>query len=777
MTTRSKSGIFKPKHVADLSQVTNHPLHTALFAATDPKTFTMASKDPKWVNAMHIELTALYKNNTWSLVPQPLNRQIVDSKWLFRTKFHSNGSIERYKARLVAQGYSQTPGLDYSYTFSPVVKASTVRVILSLAVLNNWKLHQLDVNNAFLHGQLDECVYMEQPPGFAHPQFPNHVCKLNKALYGLKQAPRAWFHQLSTFLLANGFSSSRADTSLFVFKRDSCIMYLLVYVDDLILTGNNESILKVTYSVDGLFLNQSKYAREILDRAKMVDAKPAPTPLSADISFSKEGEPYSDPTQYRSLVGALRYLKITRPDISYAMNQYVEDKELKACCILLEDALKYEGESDINGVELYMDLKSFDTILPNDILKPTDVLKYLKQIHFFPNALIAYRILLTIPQRMKAIYAQAKIKMKLINVLHMNDGNGDSSYASNSFLQEHAIRRALPFLKHTIKGMANHDAFFNGCFMIADLGCASGMNTLLVASNIIDIIHEVCQENNRKAPQVQLCLNDLFGNDFTTVFKLLPYFYEKLKKDKGENIGPCFVSAVPGSFYGRLFPDKSLHFVHSSYSIQWLSQVPEGLEGNKLSIYISKISPSSVLQAYGKQFHTDFTKFLQLRSEEIVRGGHMVLTLPGRSKIDPTRDDCWSLWGLLTKSLLEMLKEELVRESDINSFNLPFYLPCEDEVRNIIQDVGSFSVDNMNVYEVSWDPDDTDYTNINGLKEPVTKKNTAKVIRAITEPLLTSHFGDSIIDVLFKKYEKHVTEHLAINKTKQFTIVISLTKK
>ncbi|KAM0002683.1 putative methyltransferase [Helianthus debilis subsp. tardiflorus] len=341
---------------------------------------------------------------------------------------------------------------------------------------------------------------------------------------------------------------------------------------------------------------------------------------------------------------------------------------------------------------------------------------------------------------------QRTIKMATINVQHMNDGNGDSSYASNSFLQEHAIRRALPFLKHAIKDMANHDAFFkNDCFMIADLGCSSGMNTLLVASNIINTVHE----------------------------------------DQGENIGGCFVSAVPGSFYDRLFPDKSLHFVHSSYSIQWLSQVPEGLESNKLNLYISKTSSLNVLQAYGKQFHTDFTKFLELRYEEIVCGGHMFITLPGRSKADPASDDCWSLWDLLTKSLLEMLKEELIRESDINSFNFPFYLPCEDEVRNIIQDNGSFSVDNMNVYEVNWDPDDTDYTNMDDLNLEhnhnqginATTKNTSKVIRAITEPMLTSHFGSSIIDVLYKKYEKHVEEHLATKKTRQFTIVISLTKK
>ncbi|KAK1429238.1 hypothetical protein QVD17_11444 [Tagetes erecta] len=371
--------------------------------------------------------------------------------------------------------------------------------------------------------------------------------------------------------------------------------------------------------------------------------------------------------------------------------------------------------------------------------------------------------------------------MSLINVLHMNEGEGDSSYANNCFLQEHAIKRTLPFLKHAIKSMANHDVFFNnGCFVVADLGCSSSINTLLVASNIIDIVHDECQENNRKTPQFQVCLNDLLGNDFNTLFKLLPNFYECLR-DKGENIGPCFMSAVPGSFYNRLFPDKSLHLVHSSYSVQWFSQVPQGLEGNKSNIYISKTSPPSVFQAYKKQFRSDFTKFLQLRYEEMVRGGHMVLTLPGRRKVDPTTDDCWSLWDLLTKSLLELLKEDLVRESDINSFNLPFYLPCEDELRNIIQDDVLFVLDDMNVFEVNWDPQDTDHTNMNGLIKGGDHnghvKNTAKVIRAITEPLLASHFGASIVDLMFKKYEKHVADHLAIKKTRQFTIVISLTKK
>ncbi|KAK1435043.1 hypothetical protein QVD17_00801 [Tagetes erecta] len=371
--------------------------------------------------------------------------------------------------------------------------------------------------------------------------------------------------------------------------------------------------------------------------------------------------------------------------------------------------------------------------------------------------------------------------MTLVNILHMNIGDGNSSYANNSFFTEVVMQKAAPFLKGAIKSIANRDVFFDHCFMIADLGCSSGVNTLLVASNIIDVVHELCQENDRKTPQFQVCLNDLFGNDFNNLFKLLPNFYKTLKKDKGESFGPCFVSASPGSFYERLFPDESMHLVHSSYSIHWLSQVPKGLESSKLDIYISKTSPLNVLQAYGKQFHADFTKFLQLRYDEIVRGGRMVLILRSRSSLDPTCDDSNSFWELLTISLLQMLKEGLVQEEDINSFNLPFYFPHEDELRSIIQAHGSFSLDSVNTFELDWSQHDIhDHTNKNeSPREPNHNygKNTANLIRAITEPLFTSHFGNSVIEVLYKKCEKNATEHLAIKKTRHVSVVVSLTKK
>ncbi|KAK9062637.1 hypothetical protein SSX86_019825 [Deinandra increscens subsp. villosa] len=344
MVTRAKAGIFKPKHRANIS--VQSPLINSLLATSDPRSFKVASRHPHWVDTMQNELRALQLNKTWTLVPRPTDANVVGSKWLFRTKLRADGSLDRYKARLVAQGFSQVPGLDFSHTFSPVVKATTIRTVLSLATMYDWKLHQLDVNNAFLHGTLSEEVFMEQPPGFIDQNFPHHVCRLNKAIYGLKEAPRAWFQRLSAFLLANGFVCSRANPSLFIFKCDTCIIYLLVYVDDLILTGNHEQTvrsfitrlhsefaikdlgdlnyflgLEVTNVSDGLFLSQTKYAKEILLKAKMFDAKPMPTPLSPNATLVNEGEPYPDPTFYRSIIGALQYLTITRPDISYSVNQ------------------------------------------------------------------------------------------------------------------------------------------------------------------------------------------------------------------------------------------------------------------------------------------------------------------------------------------------------------------------------------------------------------------------------------------------------------------------
>lgn len=265
----------------------------------------------------------------------------------FRIKRNSYGSIQRYKARLVANGFHQQPGLDYGETFSPVVNHSTIRLVLAISVQFNWPIRQLDVQNAFLHGYLTEEVYMRQPVGFVDPTHPHHVCKLRCSLYGLKQAPRAWFHCFSTHLLQLGFRASLADSSLFVYIHGSVRIYLLIYVDDILVTGNDPASItslildlgrlfsmkdlgpahyflgmELTRNSHGLSLTQSKYIVDLLKRTKMHEAKPVSTPAISGKRFSiTDGDPLPDATEYRSVVGALQYLTLTRPDIAFAVNQ------------------------------------------------------------------------------------------------------------------------------------------------------------------------------------------------------------------------------------------------------------------------------------------------------------------------------------------------------------------------------------------------------------------------------------------------------------------------
>jgi len=155
----------------------------------EPSSFTKATKDPKCQRAMESELTALMENHTWDVVPLPSHRKPIGCKWVYKIKFKSDGSIERYKARLVAKGFTQREGFDYHETFSLVAKEVTIRSFLSVAAIHNWSLHQMDVHNAFLHGDLDEEIYMDLPQELRR-QGEYQVCRLHKSLYGLKQASR-----------------------------------------------------------------------------------------------------------------------------------------------------------------------------------------------------------------------------------------------------------------------------------------------------------------------------------------------------------------------------------------------------------------------------------------------------------------------------------------------------------------------------------------------------------------------------------------------------------
>ncbi|KAK0607898.1 hypothetical protein LWI29_022218 [Acer saccharum] len=325
MVTRAQNNIHKP--------VRKLNLHTSLHQSADiePTTVTQALKESCWRQAMAEECNALINNGTWELVQPNPSTNVIGCKWIFRIKRKSDGTIDRYKARLVAKGFNQRPGVDYFETFSPVIKPTTVRLVLSIATSHGWPLRQLDINNAFLQGQLTEDVYMAQPPGFIDSDYPTHVCKLRKAIYGLKQAPRAWYHELRQFLITSGFTNSYADTSLFVLKTGGALLYLLIYVDDIILTGSSTT--QVEQFVDtlarrfslkdlgslsyflgvevlphkhGILLSQRRYIMDLLARTKMTGAKPVQTPLPTSPPISLySGTPLEDPTTYRTVVGSL----------------------------------------------------------------------------------------------------------------------------------------------------------------------------------------------------------------------------------------------------------------------------------------------------------------------------------------------------------------------------------------------------------------------------------------------------------------------------------------
>ena len=182
-----------------------------------PHTLNQALKNPKWRQAMNHEFDALVWNGTWEIVPSTSMWNLVVCKWVFRIKRLPDGSIDKYKARLVAKGFHQRPGVDYHDTFSPIVKPTTIWLVLSLAISKGWQLWQLDVNNAFLQGHLSENAYIAQPPRFVDKDNPTHVCKLKKAICGLKQAPQTWYLELRQFLIESGFTNSHANTSLFIF--------------------------------------------------------------------------------------------------------------------------------------------------------------------------------------------------------------------------------------------------------------------------------------------------------------------------------------------------------------------------------------------------------------------------------------------------------------------------------------------------------------------------------------------------------------------------------
>ncbi|XP_013615161.1 PREDICTED: uncharacterized mitochondrial protein AtMg00810-like, partial [Brassica oleracea var. oleracea] len=250
---------------------------------------------------MQEEYDAQIKKGTWSLVPRQNNVHVMRSMWIHRYKYDSEGNLVRHKSCLMTNGRSQPPDIDCDETFRHMVKPETIRLVLDIALSKNWPLHQLDVQNAFLNGDLQETIYMHQPSGFKDETKPDHVCLLHKVLYCLKQTLRV-VPAICYFYYTSGFQTEIRHTDL----------------------GKLHYFLGITikYNNAGLFLQQKTYAMEILQRANMSECNSCTTPADDRGKLSDEGSPpMSDPTLYRSLAGALQYLTFTRPDIAFAVQQ------------------------------------------------------------------------------------------------------------------------------------------------------------------------------------------------------------------------------------------------------------------------------------------------------------------------------------------------------------------------------------------------------------------------------------------------------------------------
>ena len=301
---------------------------------------------------MQEELQALIRTETWLITFLPPGKIPVSCKWVYKIKFKADTTVERYKPCLVAKGFTQQAGVDFHDTFSPVAKLTTVKMMLALAAIKGWKLAHFDINNAFLYGDLEEDIYMTLPPGLVIDNPPagsgQLVCKLKKSLYGLKQSSRQWYLKFSQVLSGFGLLQSASDHSYFYkSSADGHYFGVVIYVDDIVLASSDDTMIsefkdflsanfkfkdlgnpkyflgiEIARNHAGLFISQHKYALDLVSDAGLLGCKPSSTPMdSAKPLHQDAGEPLTDPTPYRRLIGRLVYLCITRPDITFAVNK------------------------------------------------------------------------------------------------------------------------------------------------------------------------------------------------------------------------------------------------------------------------------------------------------------------------------------------------------------------------------------------------------------------------------------------------------------------------
>ncbi|KAJ0820166.1 putative RNA-directed DNA polymerase [Helianthus annuus] len=309
----------------------------------EPRTYKEALTEDSWVNAMQEELSQFEKLGVWKLVDLPNGHRKINTKWVFKCKRDDRGVVVRIKARLVVQGFSQQEGIDFTKVYAPVARLEAIRIFLAFASWKNFKVYQLDVKSAFHYRKVKEEVYVGQPPGFTNPIHKIKVYLLDKALYGLHQAPRAWYETLSQHLLANRFIRGKVDATIFTKEVDGHLLIVQIYVDDIIFGSTNEILCKDFESVmkqkfemssmgemkfflglqveqlsEGIFIHQTKYVHDILEKFGMSSSTPAATPLATNHGIHPDltGD-RADETFYRSMIGSLMYLTASHPDIMY----------------------------------------------------------------------------------------------------------------------------------------------------------------------------------------------------------------------------------------------------------------------------------------------------------------------------------------------------------------------------------------------------------------------------------------------------------------------------
>lgn len=308
----------------------------------------------QWSRAMRSEYDALIKNGTWSLVELPQGQKVIGSKWVFNVKRNKDGEVQRFKSRLVAKGCNQQYGVNYSETFSPVIRYETVRMVFALAAELKMHLHQMDVCTAYLNSDLTDVVYMKQPQKFESAEHPDHVLKLHKAIYGLKQSGREWNFKLDEVLRRIGFMPCLNDPCLYKLNYKGMLCIIAVYVDDLIIGCKDKITLTQikTYisecfdcvdhgplhfflgmqidregDVGAISLNQGQYIKELLKVHRMENCRPASTPLDVGfyVSCKDENCIKIEPTSYQSSIGGLMYLAMcTRPDILHSISKLAQ---------------------------------------------------------------------------------------------------------------------------------------------------------------------------------------------------------------------------------------------------------------------------------------------------------------------------------------------------------------------------------------------------------------------------------------------------------------------